>query len=201
MIAYLTGEVFEVGDNTIILLAGGVGYEINMAPSSIASVEKGQTLGVYITESLSPYDGTALYGFLTKADKDLFLLFKNEIPNTGSKKALEFLNKALRSVADFHNAIINKDPKILTAIFGFTAKTAQKLIDSLSGKMDSISVQGEVKIKTAEIPFMADVLNALGALGYSAQESRRAIEQLYKQNSAQTNVEDLIKQALRILKK
>ena len=201
MIAYITGEVFDIDDSSIILLVGGIGYQINMAQSSISSVEKGQNIGLYITESITQFDGTILYGFLNKADRELFLLFKNEIPNTGSKKALEFLNKALRSVADFHNAIINKDPKILTAIFGFTAKTAQKLIDSLSGKMDSISVQGEVKIKTAEIPFMADVLNALGALGYSAQESRRAIEQLYKQNSAQTNVEDLIKQALRILKK
>ena len=201
MIAYITGEVFDIDDSSIILLVGGIGYQINMAQSSIASVEKGQNIGLYITESITQFDGTILYGFLNKADRELFLLFKNEIPNTGSKKALEFLNKALRSVADFHNAIINKDPKILTAIFGFTAKTAQKLIDSLSGKMDTISVQGEVKIKTAEIPFMADVLNALGALGYSAQESRRAIEQLYKQNSAQTNVEDLIKQALRILKK
>lgn len=201
MIAYITGEVFDIEESSIILLVGGIGYQINMAQSSIASVEKGQNIGLYITESITQFDGTILYGFLNKADRELFLLFKNEIPNTGSKKALEFLNKALRSVADFHNAIINKDPKILTAIFGFTAKTAQKLIDSLSGKMDSISVQGEVKIKTAEIPFMADVLNALGALGYSAQESRRAIEQLYKQNAAQTNVEDLIKQALRILKK
>ena len=201
MIAYITGEVFDIEESSIILLVGGIGYQINMAQSSIASVEKGQNIGLYITESITQFDGTILYGFLNKADRELFLLFKNEIPNTGSKKALEFLNKALRSVADFHNAIINKDPKILTAIFGFTAKTAQKLIDSLSGKMDTISVQGEVKIKTAEIPFMSDVLNALGALGYSAQESRRAIEQLYKQNSAQTNVEDLIKQALRILKK
>ncbi len=201
MIAYITGEVFDIEESSIILLVGGIGYQINMAQSSISSVEKGQNIGLYITESITQFDGTILYGFLNKADRELFLLFKNEIPNTGSKKALEFLNKALRSVADFHNAIINKDPKILTAIFGFTAKTAQKLIDSLSGKMDSISVQGEVKIKTAEIPFMADVLNALGALGYSAQESRRAIEQLYKQNSAQTNVEDFIKQALRILKK
>lgn len=201
MIAYITGEVFDIEESSIILLVGGIGYQINMAQSSIASVEKGQNIGLYITESITQFDGTILYGFLNKEDRELFLLFKNEIPNTGSKKALEFLNKALRSVADFHNAIINKDPKILTAIFGFTAKTAQKLIDSLSGKMDTISVQGEVKIKTAEIPFMSDVLNALGALGYSAQESRRAIEQLYKQNSAQTNVEDLIKQALRILKK
>ena len=98
-----------------------------MAQQSIASLEKGQEVTVYVTESLSPYDGTSLYGFLSKDEKQLFLLFKENISGTGPKKAMEFLSKALRSLPDFHKAISTKDPKILTAIFGFTAKTAQKL--------------------------------------------------------------------------
>jgi len=200
MIAYLKGEVFQINENGIILLAGGVGYEVNMAAPSVSSLEVGQTIAVYITESLSPYDGTSLYGFLTKEDKELFLLFKESIPNTGPKKALEFLAKALRSVADFHRAITRQDPKILTTIFGFTAKTAEKLINSLKDKMDGITVQGEVKIKSAEIPFMSDVMSALTSLGYSAQESRKAIETIYK-SGASPSVEENIKSALRILKK
>jgi Holliday junction DNA helicase RuvA len=201
MIAYVKGEILEISQNSITLLAGGIGYEINMAAPSINSLEEGQQISVYIAESLSPYDGTSLYGFLTKEDKELFLLFKESIPNTGPKKALEFLSKALRSVADFHKAIVNQDPKILTAIFGFTAKTAQKLIDSLKDKISGITVQGEVKIKTVEIPEMTEVLTALSALGYSGAESRRAIEKLYQQGARQASVEDNIKEALRILKK
>jgi len=201
MIALLKGEVFEVRESGIILLAGGVGYEVNIAAASITSLEKGQQIQLYITESLSPYDGTSLYGFLTKEDKQLFTLFKESIPNTGPKKAMEFLNKALRSVADFHKAIITKDPKILTTIFGFTAKTAQKLIDSLKDKMDAITVQGEVKIKTADIPFMSEVSAALSALGYSPAEAKRAIEKIYQQGDASANIEDNIKTALRILRK
>jgi Holliday junction DNA helicase RuvA len=201
MIAYLKGEVLEITESGIILLAGGVGYEINMASPSVNSLEPGQSAALYITESLSPYDGTSLYGFLTKEDRDLFLLFKSGVPNTGAKKALEFLAKALRSIADFHRAIINQDPKILTAIFGFTAKTAQKLIDSLKDKMDGITVQGEAKIKSAEIPFMSDVISALTALGYSASEARKAIDAIYKQGGAGLSVEENIKFALRILRK
>lgn len=201
MIAYLKGEVLETTDTSVIVLAGGVGYEVNMALSSVSSLEKGREVQMYITESLSPYDGTSLYGFLTKEDKQLFLLFKESIPNTGPKKALEFLTKALRSVADFHRAIINKDPKILTTIFGFTAKTAQKLIDSLKDKMDTFTVQGEVKIKQLEIPFMSDVLAALTTLGYSPLEARRAIEKIYQQGDSCASVEESIKSALRILRK
>lgn len=201
MIAYLKGEVLEITGSGVILLAGGVGYEVNMAAPSAAALEAGQSAALYICESLSPYDGASLYGFLTKEDKQLFLLFKESIPNTGPKKALEFLAKALRSVADFRRAVMTQDPKILTAIFGFTAKTAQKLIDSLKDKMDGVSVQGEVKIKTAEIPFMSDVMSALTALGYSANEARKAIDMIYKQDGASLSVEENIKSALRILRK
>lgn len=200
MIAYLKGEILEVNPNSAIVLAGSIGYEVNIAPPTLAAMEAGQSVALYICESLSPYDGTSLYGFLTKQDKELFLLFKEHIPNTGPKKAMEFLAKALRSVADFHRAIINQDPKILTAIFGFTAKTADKLIIALKDKMDGITVQGEVKIKQADAPFMADVLAALSALGYSASEARKAMETIYKQGAAPT-AEDNIKAALRILRK
>jgi len=113
------------------------------------------------------------------------------------------LNKALRSVADFHRAITSRDPKILTGIFGFTAKTAEKLIASLKDKMDAVSVQGESKIKVVdEAPYLSGVLEALTALGYSAAESRRAMEKLHTAGiNPNGKVEDIIKEALRVLKK
>ncbi|WP_423972036.1 helix-hairpin-helix domain-containing protein [Elusimicrobium simillimum] len=143
-----------------------------------------------------------MYGFLTKEDKELWSLFRASIPNTGAKKALEYLNKALRSVADFHNAIVKKDPKILTAIFGFTAKTAEKLIHSLDGKMDAVTIAGTPKIKLADdVPYMSEVMAALTALGYSPQESRKALEALVTQGLSKESVEHNVREALRILKK
>lgn len=203
MIGYLKGEILEVREDSVLLLCGAVGYEVNMAHSSVLELEAGREVALYIAESISPYDGTVLYGFLNKEDKELWNLFKTSIPNTGAKKALELLNKALRSVADFHKAIVSKDPKILTGIFGFTSKTAEKLITSLKDKMDAVSIQGESKIKVLdEAPFMSGILEALSALGYSAAESRRAIEKLSAQGlRPDESLENIIKEALRILKK
>ncbi|WP_458402292.1 Holliday junction branch migration protein RuvA [Candidatus Avelusimicrobium sp.] len=203
MIAYLKGQILELNEESVIIVCGGVGYEVTLAKSSALELQAGQTAALYIAESISPYDGTMLYGFLTKEDKELWTLFKTAIPNTGAKKALEYLNKALRSVADFHNAIIKRDPKILTGIFGFTAKTAEKLINSLKDKMDAVSVQGSSKIKVLDdAPYMSGVLEALIALGYSAPESRRAIEQLYQEGiNPNDKIEHIIKEALRVLKK
>lgn len=203
MIAYLTGTVLEAREDSVILVCGGVGYEINLPTPSAAELTQNRPASFYIAESISPYDGTVLYGFAHKEDKELWYLFKTAIPNTGPKKAMEYLNKALRSVADFHHAIVARDPKILTGIFGFTAKTAEKLITSLKDKMDSVSIQGETKIKVADdVPYMSGVLEALTALGYSPAESRRAMEKLHTQGIRPTEkLENIVKEALRVLTK
>lgn len=203
MIAYLKGEILEVKEDGAIILCSGVGYEVNLARGSALELTVGQETAFYVAESISPYDGTVLYGFLTKEDKELWTLFKTAIPNTGPKKAMEFLNKALRSVADFHNAILKRDPKILTGIFGFTAKTAEKLINSLKDKMDALTVQGESKIKVLdEAPYLSGVLEALEALGYSAAEARRAMEKLHADGvDPDEPLETIIREALRVLKK
>ncbi len=203
MIAYLQGTVLETHEDYAVILCGAVGYEVYFAPTCVQELVTGADIAVYIAESISPYDGTMLYGFLHKEDKELWQLFKTAIPKTGAKKALEYLNKALRSVADFHNAIVKRDPKILTGIFGFTSKTAEKLITSLKDKMDTVSIQGQSKIKVVdEAPYMAGVLEALTALGYSATESRRAIDKLYAQGlDPNEKLENIIKEALRVLTK
>jgi len=202
MIGYLKGEVLHIDEDSLLLLVGGVGYRVNCAPASLTALESGAQAALYIAESISPYDGTMLYGFLSKEDKKLWDLFRDAIPNTGAKKAMEYLNKALRSVADFHNAVIKKDPKILTAIFGFTNKTAEKLIHSLDGKMDALTMQGAPKITVSDsAPYMAEVMAALAALGYTPAEARKAMDQLYKQDLAEGTVEDIVRHALRILKK
>lgn len=203
MIAYLKGTVLETTEDRVILVCGGVGYEMTIPTNAAQELVQGTEAAFYVAESISPYDGTVLYGFVHQEDKELWYLFKTAIPNTGPKKALEYLNKALRSVADFHHAIVSRDPKILTSIFGFTAKTAEKLIQSLKDKMDSVSIQGETKIKVAgEMPQMSGVLEALSALGYSASESRRALEKLQSQGIKPTEkLENIVKEALRVLTK
>lgn len=203
MIAYLNGTVLEAREDSVVLVCGGVGYEVNIPTVSAGELVKGAQASFYVAESISPYDGTTLYGFARAEDKELWNLFRTAIPKTGAKKAMEYLNKALRSVADFHHAIASRDPKILTGIFGFTAKTAERLIDSLKDKIDTVAVQGQPRIQVAqEVPYMSGVLEALSALGYSATESRRALDKLQTQGIKNTDkLENIVKEALRVLTK
>ncbi|MBT3392896.1 MAG: hypothetical protein HOF38_05020 [Elusimicrobiaceae bacterium] len=206
MIAYLKGEAIEVNDENLIVSTGNVGYIVNMAPLSLAGIKKGQEVELFINESMSPYDGATLYGFASKEEQQLFNIIKSSVPKTGPKKAIEYLNKALKSIGDFHNAIIKQDPQILTGIFGFTSKTAEKLINSLKDKMSEFSTSAELKIKIADsgisIPHINDVTQALTTLGYSGHEVRKSLEKIDTQNlSSKSSIQDVLGECFKILKK
>ncbi|HOX22626.1 MAG TPA: Holliday junction ATP-dependent DNA helicase RuvA [Elusimicrobiales bacterium] len=205
MIAYLRGSVIAKSEGSVILEAGGIGYEVNMAQASLETLPgKGGEAEVYIKESISPYDGTSLYGFNSLEERELFELFKS-MPNTGPKKALEYLNKALKSLPDFRKSVLTKDARLLTGIFGFTAKTAEKLISLLREKMQDLKIAGEAKISAEGGPdatTLPELLSALGALGYTATEVRRAVPALQTEGiKPDEPVERLLKRALGALAK
>ena len=200
MIAYLKGNIVEKSAASMILETGGVGYEVHMAASCLETLPgKGAEAEVYIKESISPYDGTSLYGFNTSEEREIFELFKS-LPNTGPKKALEHLNKALKSLPDFRKAVLTRDARLLTGIFGFTAKTAEKLISLLRDKMEGLRLSGEPRIGAEGGPNMSalpELLAALQALGYSSTEVRRSVAALQQDGiKPDEPVEQLVKRAL-----
>ena len=203
MIAYLKGNLISKKENSIILNVAGVGYELNMCSISIENLPPlKEEIYLYVTESLSMYSGTILYGFSSEDEKELFELFKSAVPKTGAKKALDYLAKAKKSLPDFQNAIEKKDFKVLTGIFGFTSKTAEKLANALKNKIEHLSISGALKIKTTGIGTgkYLQVQNALISLGFKNSQVKNALTSL--ENKELTNketMEDLLKIALKEL--
>ena len=56
--------------------------------------------------------GITLYGFLSLEEKEIYLLLR-EIPGTGAKKALDYLDKISKSAPDFRRAILEGDARAL----------------------------------------------------------------------------------------
>src|SRR5277367_2786075 len=107
MIAYLKGTVVSKEQESVTLETGGVGYEVFMTPHSLRRLQDGQAAEVFVCESAALYGGTTtLYGFLSREEKEIFLSLKEHVPSTGAKKALEYLDKASRSLPDFRRAIL-----------------------------------------------------------------------------------------------
>ena len=207
MIAALRGTLLSKEPEKIVLEAAGVGYEVFVTAATSARLpEPGQTALLHIAESFGMYGGGAtLYGFLAPSDKAMFLAFRDSVPSTGAKKALEYLEKASRSLPDFRRAILEKDSGLLTGVFGFTKKTADRLIEGLKEKLEAVPVSGPEKLARtagAELPSSAlsQALSALTALGYRAAEARAALQSVAEETSGQTiEAEQLLRMALKRL--
>ncbi|AKL97937.1 Holliday junction branch migration protein RuvA [Endomicrobium proavitum] len=206
MIDYLNGIINHKTTNEITLDVSGVGYAVYAPVSTFEKLpQTGELVKIYIFEAVSGmYGGVInLYGFLTREERDMFILIKDEVPGTGAKKALEYLDKISKSFADFKTAVETKNTSLLTGVFGFTKKTAEKLIAALKDKISGVQIIGQEKwsgVKDySQTSVVSQAIAGLIAIGYKELPSRNAVSQAYSEDENVT-LEKLIKKALNLYK-
>lgn len=198
MIGYLKGKVKLLTPEFVLLEVNGVGYEVicsGAAFSALSGVKKGEDGEVYTYLKVSD-DGVALYGFADMQEKSLFLKLIT-VQNVGAKSAIALLSSMRPS--EISEAIATADSKRLSAVKGLGKKTAERIILELHGKISADellggeSVGGRVSVLPAEQD--DDAVAALMGLGFTKQESVRAVERA-KANGA-SSIEEIISVALR----
>jgi Holliday junction DNA helicase RuvA len=204
MIDYLYGTLDSKSTDGITLDVNGIGYKISVSVSTFLKLpETRNPIKIYIVESASGmYGGViSLCGFLTIEEREIYLLIKSEVPGTGAKKAMEYIGKISKSFADFKIAIISKNLSTLNEIFGFTKKTADKLIAALKDKIFTVNVLSEEKqtgAKTIKNTMISEAIAGLITLGYKMQQAKVAVTNVYEHNENIT-LEDLIRKSLQYL--
>ncbi len=207
VIASLRGVVLSKDLESLVLDVGGVGHEIHVTSVTISKLPApgGEALLIIVSSYAMYGGGETLYGFLSSPEKAMFCAFRDEIPGTGAKKALEYLDKASKSFPDFRRAVMDRDEKLLCGVFGFTKKTAAKIVDALKGKIDKVRVAGTPHFQAANDSMPAtsswgQALNALEALGYKFSDARMALQALAEQHGGKdVPTEQLVRQALKRL--
>jgi len=179
----------------------GVGYEVFLPRASESPLKIGQTITLFISESVTAYDGaTTLYGFVSKEQKEFFEMIREHVGGMGPKKALECIEKITKSLPDFKRAVIENDLRLLVSVFGFTKKTAEKLVFSLKGKVDSWAVRGSPKWAVAfNSHEEMDAHSGLINLGYSEEEARILLEQVKKKLGEKAEANVLLQEALKVV--
>jgi Holliday junction DNA helicase RuvA len=207
VIASLRGTVIAKDLEGLVLEVGGVGHEVHVTAAAASRLPApGAEAFLLVVPSYAMYGGgETLYGFLSESEKALFCVFRDEIPGTGAKKALEYLDKASKSLPDFRRAVMERDEKLLCGVFGFTRKTATKLVSALKDKLEDMRVPGAPHMqKAADIlppsGSWRQALSALEALGYKPAEVRSALQSLAEEHGgADVPAEQLVRQALKRL--
>lgn len=205
MIAQLRGAVIEATIDKdalrVTLDVNGVGYEVFMCRANEGRIVQGRPATLYISESVTAFDGaTTLYGFATRDEKDLFRRLRENVDGMGPKKALETMDKISKSMPDFKRAIIDADTRLLVSVFGFTKKTADKLVFALKGKVEGWAVTGAVRWQEAPASGgEAEAVSGLVNLGYREEDARELVARARGALGDAAPVESILQEALKLM--
>lgn len=198
MYAFIEGQVCEKAGNTLVLLAGGVGYQLNCSVATLnAAPVTGETMRCHTWLSVRE-DAMELFGFATKEEKQLFLLLIG-VNGVGPKMALALLSTL--SPADLRMAIVMEDEKTIARAPGVGKKIAQRIAMELKDKFGQSDFGGSAPAGTAAAPAVpvaadnfAQTISALTSLGYTPGEAREALSKIENKNAP---ADELLRLALR----
>ena len=182
MYSYVKGIIKEVKPSHVVLENNGVGFHI-ITPNSY-SYKLNDDVCIY-TYHYVREDIFNLYGFVDDDMRALFIKLIS-VSGIGPKSALSIL--ATGNTNDVIIAIENGDAKYLTKYPGIGMKSAQQIILDLKGKLD---LNDDELIPDNR----KDVTDALVSLGYGKVDIKKALKKV----APDQKIEDMIKQALRIL--
>ncbi|MBX4191958.1 Holliday junction branch migration protein RuvA [Candidatus Parcubacteria bacterium] len=155
-------------ENAVLIDVNGVGYCVRVPLASALSMQGGQPVSLFIHTAVRE-DAIDLYGFLSEEELSFFKLLTS-VSGVGPKTAIGILN--VSDIKSLKRAIAQGDNSALTKVFGIGKKSAERIVvelrDKLAGEKDSGAPVGPD----------GEVIEALMALGYRADESRQALKGL-----------------------
>lgn len=196
MYAFIEGKVCEKNAGELILLAGGVGYQINCSMNTLAAAPAlGETMRCYTYLSVRE-DAMELFGFASREEKRMFLSLTG-VSGVGPKMALALLGSM--PLKELNLAILLGDVTALSRAPGIGKKTAQRIALELKDKVSqedvsAVSVGGAAPVQSMAADCLTEALEALQALGYTPAEARNAVQSVRDQSD---KTDELIKLALR----
>lgn len=194
MFGYLKGNIKNLSPTQLHLEVNGIGYEVQITLNTFEVIQDKESVLLY-THLQIREDAWTLYGFFTELEKTTF---QKLLGITGIGAATSRILLSSLTPNEFAAIIANGDSKALEKVKGIGAKTAQRIILELKGKLPEhidIELTGKVH-NTIE----QDALNALLGLGISKPMAETALKKTKSISlDDHTSVEERIKIALKNL--
>ena len=169
MIASIQGNVIRLGEDYLVVDAGGIGYQVYVPTQLFDGLRLGEQISL-LTQLIVREDSMTLFGF---RDQDELGLFQEliRVNGVGPRLALETL--ATHSPDVIKRAVLNKQEEVFAQVAGIGKKTAQKIILSLE---DRISFEDQLLYSSETAGINDEVQEALLSLGYSILEAQAALQ-------------------------
>ena len=177
MISYIKGIVAQINDNHIVLDNQGMGYTIQMPLSSMYSLTEGEEVTIHTYMAFGKED-VSLCGFVSRSELEMFKLLL-KVSGIGPKGALNILSSV--NVDTLKMAIASGDDKLIAASKGISAKTAQKIIVELKGKINKELLSDGINVTKAasrEDTRVSEAISAVVATGFDRTSCVRALSNM-----------------------
>ena len=177
MISYIKGIVAQINDNHIVLDNHGMGYTIQMPLSSMYSLTEGEEVTIHTYMAFGKED-VSLCGFVSRSELEMFKLLL-KVSGIGPKGALNILSSV--NVDTLKMAIASGDDKLIAASKGISAKTAQKIIVELKGKINKELLSDGINVTKAasrEDTRVSEAISAVVATGFDRTSCVRALSNM-----------------------
>ena len=198
MYSYIKGTLEEIGEDYLVVEAGGIGYHIYTTGQTFQDLPSMREEVKVFTYLHVREDAMILFGFLTRDELNIFKLLLG-VSGIGPKGALAILS--VMTTDDLRFAVLGEDAKAIAKAPGVGAKTAQRLILELKDKLSLEDAFEQKLSKNTDVQAgktndaKNEAVQALVALGYSSSEALKALNGL--EVTEITDVEDLLKAALK----
>ena len=202
MIARLTGIVEEIATDRVLVMVGGVGYEVLVPGFDIGRLSRlsGQEVTFFTSHYL---EGSAaggqivprLLGFLRADDKAFFELFTT-VDGLGPKKALKAMTIPVGTIA---SAIEAGQAGMLAELPGIGKRTADKIIATLKGKLERFAtgaLPGAAVQPLAQ--FESEALEVLVKLGERRPEAEQWVRKAMQRDPSIASADRLIAEVYRV---
>lgn len=196
MIEYIKGEIVDLSPAAVVLENNGMGYFINISLPTYSDLVEKKSCQLYIYEAIRE-DAFLLYGFLTKLEREIFLLLIS-VSGVGANTARVILSSL--SVAELKDAISTNNVAIIQRVKGIGSKTAQRIIVDLRDKIGKTAAADE--LPTSAISTLStektEAISALVMLGFQQNATAKVVDKIVKEHP-NLSLEQIIKLALKML--
>ncbi len=192
MIAFVRGLFVHKTPAQIWVDVNGVGYELHISLntfSQIQHLEKGQLFTYFHVKE----DSQTLFGFYDLPEKELFIQLIS-VSGVGATTARMMLSSL--KPEEIIRAIVQGNAPQLESIKGIGKKSAERIILELRDKLSKASPHSNISTLIHNT-LDQDALNALVALGIGRNAAESAIQKVMKSEPGISQLEDLIKKALK----
>ena len=198
MIEYIKGEITDLTPTYCVLETNGIGYMLNISLVTYQELQGQSATRLYVYENIRE-DAHVLYGFLTKEERELFLLLIS-VSGVGAATARMILSSF--TAMELQEVIATGNVNAIKSVKGIGLKSAQRIIVDLKDKVGSVMHNAQCTmhngLSIASTETQEEAVAALVALGFQRAASVKVVEKLLKEDASMP-VAKIIKRALAMI--